>query len=62
MLTSRIHERVCGGGLRGRGIVVVAVFVVGGTGSLSKGAGRGGGGGVCGKRRKRCGGFLGGGC
>lgn len=59
MLTSRIRERVCGSGLRGRGIVVV---VVGGVGSLSKGGGRGGRGGVCGKRGKRCGGFSGGGC
>lgn len=62
MLTSRIREIVCGGGLRGRGIVAVAVFVVGGAGSLSKGAGRGGGGEVCGKRGEICGDFFGGGC
>lgn len=62
MLTSRIRERVCGSGLRGRGIVVV-VGGVGGVGSLSKGGGRDGrGGGVCGKGGKRCGGFFGAGC
>lgn len=59
MLTSRIRVRVCGSGLRGRGIVVV-----GGVGEWSrKGGGCGGEGrGACGREGKKSRGFFGGGC
>lgn len=66
MLTSRIRARVCGSGLRGRGIaavVVVVVAVAAGKGEwLSRGGGGGGEGRVCGRGGKRGGIFFGGGC
>lgn len=60
MLTSRIRVRVCGSGLRVRGIVVVEA----GEGEwLSRGGGRRGGGrGACGGEGKKSGKFFGEGC